>query len=131
MSVKKEFWEITGAYCRKCGYDKSIRSLHCHHLDKNQKKSSVDTIGASLQNGRESTIKYCQRTRFIVLCANCHGELHDGLWDVPTDYLGDNLIYSIALNKERQILKYVIENYKIDGINRNTHKKRIKLFKGN
>jgi hypothetical protein len=125
---KKRFWEEVGAYCRKCGYDKSIRSLHCHHLDPSQKEGVNDTLGVAINKGHEPLRQWCKRTRFIILCANCHGELHDGYWKVPEDYLGDNLLYnSVFDHKLARMLDHAIACQKDDGVNRQSHHRRISL----
>lgn len=125
---KKYFWEQVGAYCRKCGYDKSIRSLHCHHLDRSQKNGVNDTLAVAMGKGHASLRKWCQTTKFIILCANCHGELHDGYWDVPSDYLGDNLLYnSVFDHKMLKVINNIIACQKEDGINRKSHRRRILL----
>lgn len=129
--VKKYFWECMGAYCRVCGYDKSIRSLHCHHLDKSQKTSNNDTLGVAITQGSAKLKEWCKRTKFVILCANCHGELHDGYWTLPDDYLGDNLLFSKALNyhADKMLINIINACQKDDGINRQSHHRRIVLPK--
>ena len=62
--------------CKFCGYNKCPDALEFHHLDKKDKK----IIGVGRANYRHSwesvlnEIKKC-----IVLCANCHKELHYNL----------------------------------------------------
>lgn len=74
------FWETAGPYCRKCGYGKSTRALHCHHLNKAQKQASNDTVARALCRGFNATVEWVKRSDFTILCANCHAELHDKLW---------------------------------------------------
>ena len=93
---KKWFWHRVGPYCRHCGYDRSIRALHCHHLEKNVKTNPQDTLAMHIQASRESLVLWLMKTRFIILCANCHAELHDGIWRCPDDYCGDNVLFSKA-----------------------------------
>lgn len=60
--------------CVICGYNKSSRALSCHHLDPNTKHNTVSklcSIATSLNKVKEE-VKKC-----IILCANCHMELHD------------------------------------------------------
>ena len=84
------FWNKTGSYCRICGYDKSIRALHLHHLDKNQKDNNKDCLSVWLTKPLKYIIKKCVQSRFIILCANCHAEVHAGLIKIDDDYPGDN-----------------------------------------
>lgn len=61
-----------GAQCQRCGYNKSLRALHFHHKDSSEKKM--------WSNGKARVSPEEVRAhpeRFIVLCANCHAELHD------------------------------------------------------
>ena len=71
---KQALLEIAGTKCYICGYNRCIKALHFHHLDPKQKE--VD-IGRSLQGNFNKLVKEIEKT--IVLCANCHAELHDGL----------------------------------------------------
>lgn len=129
---KKYFWDHIGAYCRVCGYDKSIRALHCHHLDKSQKTSVTDTLALAISSGHDKLKLWCKRTKFIILCANCHGELHDGYWQVPEDYLGDNLLYAncISPSVNKTITNIIERQKKDDGINRQSHNRRIRIPRG-
>ena len=69
--------EEHGGKCRRCGYNKSIRILHFHHLDPTLKDFEIaDRLSSNLTFLREE----CKKC--ILLCPNCHGELHQGLWDI-------------------------------------------------
>ena len=75
---KKWLYEYLGNYCKKCGYDKCLSALHVHHIDPRQKKSADDTISVlskSLQH--EAFKKKIISLKCIILCANCHAELHE------------------------------------------------------
>lgn len=58
--------------CCVCGYKKSAKSLHYHHLDPSIKLAGVSQI-ANMEE-KLSEIEKC-----VLVCANCHGEIHDGL----------------------------------------------------
>jgi hypothetical protein len=79
-AVRDWFWDVVGAYCRKCGYNKSAAALHAHHLDPSQKIGNTDSLAKASQSGFENLAAWVHRTDFIILCANCHAELHDGMW---------------------------------------------------
>jgi len=57
--------------CAICGYKKCARALQFHHLDPQQKKNDICDMRNTLNKALEET-KKC-----IVLCSNCHAELHD------------------------------------------------------
>lgn len=66
--------------CQVCGYNKCLRSLEFHHLDPLQKDF---TISGNLKRiKKEKVIKELEKC--ILVCSNCHGEIHDGLIRVDT-----------------------------------------------
>ena len=58
--------------CSKCGYNKCARSLHFHHKDEKSMGISSAISGWVNIDKIKAEIEKC-----IILCANCHGELHD------------------------------------------------------
>jgi predicted HNH restriction endonuclease len=68
--LKKEMVKIFGGKCSKCGYDKCIDALDFHH-EGNKEKSISKLIN---NNSREKILKEAKKC--ILLCANCHRELH-------------------------------------------------------
>lgn len=66
--------EIHGDCCTNCGYDKLFSALDLHHLDPDQKEYQVSAMkGYPISRVRDE-IKKC-----VLLCSNCHRELHAGL----------------------------------------------------
>lgn len=61
--------------CVHCGYNKSRAALDFHHLDSTKKDF---TIAARLTSSLKTLAKEIKKC--ILLCANCHRELHEGLW---------------------------------------------------
>lgn len=64
--------------CRKCEYSgSSYASLDFHHINKNQKKFGIATIGAykRLSSYRKNKIRI-EIKKCIVLCKNCHIKEH-------------------------------------------------------
>lgn len=64
----------SGGKCRACGYDKCFDVLCFHHLDPAQKEGQVSFLLKRSFQKAEEEIKKC-----VLLCANCHGEIHAGL----------------------------------------------------
>jgi len=68
--------EARGGKCEKCGYNKCITALEFHHLDPSEKDFTISNDHFKLQEAIDES-KKC-----ILLCANCHRELHAGLWKI-------------------------------------------------
>jgi hypothetical protein len=60
--------------CSVCGYDNNSTALHFHHVDSQIKENSIARLVRSFasQEEIEAEISKC-----IVLCSNCHAELHN------------------------------------------------------
>lgn len=65
-----------GGTCERCGYNKCIKALEFHHLNPSQKDFTISNDHFKLKDAIEES-KKC-----ILICANCHRELHDNLWNV-------------------------------------------------
>lgn len=65
-----------GGKCERCGYDKYLGALEFHHTDPSEKDF---TIG-----NRDFRLKDCieESKKCVLLCANCHREIHAGLWNL-------------------------------------------------
>lgn len=64
-----------GGECQICGYKKSIRSLTFHHVHPEEKSFGISGGTKSFEKLKPELDK-C-----ILVCTNCHGEIHDGLID--------------------------------------------------
>lgn len=62
--------------CSVCQYSKCRQALEFHHLDPAQKEYGVATFRSSRRN-REVVI--AELKKCVLLCANCHREVHAGL----------------------------------------------------
>ncbi len=58
--------------CSICGYNKCDKALHFHHLDPNEKEITISRLRSHAVDRLIEEIEKC-----IVLCANCHYELHE------------------------------------------------------
>lgn len=67
---------MNGGKCKRCNYDKYGGALEFHHLVPSEKEFTISNDRAKLEESIEES-KKC-----ILLCANCHRELHAGLFDV-------------------------------------------------
>ena len=64
--------------CKICGYNKCVRSLHFHHLDRSTKVTEISILVQDASKEQlEEELKKC-----VVLCANCHGEVEEGIIEI-------------------------------------------------
>lgn len=64
--------EYKGGKCEICGYNKCLDSLHFHHLDKKEKDFGISEKGTT----RSWEIHKSEVDKCILVCANCHHEIH-------------------------------------------------------
>lgn len=68
--------EYKGGKCEICGYDKEVEVFDFHHLDPKEKDFNISSTN---RRGR-STISWDklkkELDKCILLCANCHREIH-------------------------------------------------------
>ena len=83
-STKSRIVEAFGGKCGVCGYSKCQEALELHHLDPEKKRFSLGSIRANPRNWDYivSEIRKC-----VMLCSNCHRELHNDLIE-----LDDNIV---------------------------------------
>lgn len=75
--------EYRGGKCEVCGYNKSQRALSFHHRDPKKK-----SFGISMKGLTRSWEKIrLEIDKCILLCANCHMEVHDGITQLPRETL--------------------------------------------
>ena len=64
--------QYKGGRCRRCGYDRCVEALEFHHLDSAQKDFGISSRGYTRSWARvRAELEKC-----ILICANCHRELH-------------------------------------------------------
>lgn len=68
--------QVRGGKCVKCGYDQCLKALEFHHMDPTKKDFTISNDHFRLQEAVEET-KKC-----ILICSNCHRELHDDMWSI-------------------------------------------------
>lgn len=70
--------ELKGGRCQICGYNKCIGAMDFHHVDEEKKSFDLSSRGLTRSWARiEEEIKKC-----VLVCANCHREIHAGLTKV-------------------------------------------------
>lgn len=73
-----------GGKCIVCGYSKCSRALVFHHLDPKKKDFGLSMKG--LTRSWEKTQK--ELDKCVLLCSNCHMEIHDGVTQLPVRNAG-------------------------------------------
>ena len=68
IQLKSKYIKYKGGKCSICGYDKCIAALDFHHIDPSIKENR---IGHLPQNKVYKELDKC-----ILICSNCHRELH-------------------------------------------------------
>lgn len=61
-----------GGECQRCGYHKSARALEFHHVNPHEKNFTISQIITRRWETIRDEVDKC-----ILLCANCHREVHD------------------------------------------------------
>ena len=70
---KLELIEYKGSKCCICGYNKCVQALQFHHLDPKMKDFTISKKSFSIEKLKKEVDK-C-----ILVCANCHSEIHANL----------------------------------------------------
>ena len=70
---KKEIVNLLGGKCQICGYNRTMRNLAFHHLL--DKKFPISS--RSFQFAMKMILEEVRKC--ILVCHNCHGEIHDKL----------------------------------------------------
>jgi len=73
--------EEAGGACSVCGYSRSMRALHFHHVDPSQKRHELNAKGVALAL---ETLRFEAR-KCVLLCSNCHAEVEDGMVEIPIE----------------------------------------------
>lgn len=77
-------WAVAhmGGKCSLCGYDRCIRALEFHHPDPGEKDFDVSSRLGSAEETLTVELEKC-----VIVCSNCHREIHDGFY--PRLYVRD------------------------------------------
>jgi len=71
--LKRKTLEYKGGKCSICGYNKCIGALQLHHKNPNEKEFNLSSYQSTKWTDYKKEAEKC-----IILCANCHAELHWG-----------------------------------------------------
>ncbi len=83
---KDNLVKVAGGRCCLCGYNKVNSALEFHHIISEEKKYGLSTGNTHDLEKDLEELKKC-----ILVCANCHREIHAGLYIV--EYLEQKKVY--------------------------------------
>lgn len=69
--IKEKAVEYKGGKCELCGYDKCVDALEFHHKNPNEKDFGISSGETRSWEKIKKELDKC-----IMLCANCHREIH-------------------------------------------------------
>ena len=73
--IRQSALEYKGGKCSICGYNKCVKALEFHHLESDKKDFGISAKGYTRSwDSIKEELNKC-----ILLCANCHREVHEGI----------------------------------------------------
>lgn len=106
---KENIIYVMGGKCAICGYQKCNAALELHHLDPNEKEF---TVAQNTNRAWEHVVKELPKT--VLLCANCHRELHQGLIDNDSLISNFNLQRANEISEQVKLQKRGVQNHCLD-----------------
>ncbi len=82
-AIKEKAIAYLGGKCLFCGYNRSHAALDFHHVDEKSKSFGLSQDG--LTRSWEKTKQ--ELGKCILVCANCHREIHVGLLQLSAEML--------------------------------------------
>lgn len=79
QNIKLRAVEYKGGKCSVCSYDRCIAAMEFHHMNPLEKDFSVSKKGACTSWDRVKA----ELDKCILVCANCHREIHEMLRKIP------------------------------------------------
>jgi hypothetical protein len=77
-TIKLKALEYKGGKCVLCGYNKCVSSLDFHHTEPNAKDFAIAAKGCC----RSWEKVKAELDKCILVCRNCHGEIHAGVTEI-------------------------------------------------
>ena len=77
--IREMALEYKGKQCAICGYNKCIQALEFHHLEDGDKDFGISAKGYT----RSLDHVKVELDKCVLLCANCHREVHEGITQLP------------------------------------------------
>lgn len=77
---RKKGIDLLGGKCLLCGYSKYCGSLDFHHVSPEVKDDKFDQMRGWSWSRIQKELENC-----VLLCRNCHGEVHAGVSKIPAE----------------------------------------------
>ena len=77
--------DYKGGKCCICGYCKCNSALEFHHIGGEEKKFGLSVRGLTRSWEKTKT----ELNKCILVCANCHREIHEGITQLPKETLAE------------------------------------------
>ena len=75
-----------GGKCQCCGYNRCLGALEFHHIDPSSKDFGISSKGYTRSWDKvKSELDKC-----VLVCANCHREIHEGITECPSEIIKDD-----------------------------------------
>lgn len=88
---KERMVEAMGGKCQCCGYNKCLQALAFHHIDPTVKEL---TFGSLRANPKRWDSIIDELKKCVLVCHNCHSEIHAGTRELPKQYATFNEEYA-------------------------------------
>jgi hypothetical protein len=86
LRLKKKLVDSKGGKCQVCGYSRCLIALDFHHIEESKKEFELSQ--RDLTRSWKKIVDEAKKC--VLLCANCHREVHAGL--VVLDVNGNLLV---------------------------------------
>lgn len=74
-----------GGKCQCCGYNKCTDALEFHHIDPSQKDFGISSKGYTRSWDKNKE----ELNKCVLVCSNCHREIHRGITQCPSETIND------------------------------------------
>lgn len=96
---KERMVEAMGGKCQCCGYHTCKEGLAFHHIDPSQKELAFGSLRA---NPKKWDSVVDELKKCVLVCHNCHSEIHAGVRNLPDQYAS----FDEAFSSFRKIQEY-------------------------
>jgi hypothetical protein len=96
--TKERIIKAMGGACVCCGYNKCDDCLDLHHINPKEKDISFGGIRANPKNW---SLIVKELRKCVLVCANCHREIHNGVTNLPKTFARFNEEYKDYLSKQK------------------------------